>query len=292
MDDRVATQFEANRRRLHAVAYRMLGSLTEAEDAVQETWLRLSRSDPASIDNLAGWLTTVLSRVCLGVLRSRRSTLLDPIVDDPPVSELAGPEEEALLADALGPALLLVLDSLTPAERLAFVLHDLFAVPFEDIAPIVDRSPASARQLASRARRRIQGQDENLPRDSQRQQRIVEAFLAAARHGDLDALVALLDPDAVLRADRAAVRAATANRERGAPQLAPEVRGGRAVAGVLSGRAAAAELALIEGAPGAVWAPGGKPRAVFAFRVIGDTISEIEIVTDLSVVGALRIELF
>lgn len=292
MDDRVATQFEANRRRLHAVAYRMLGSLTEAEDAVQETWLRLSRSDPASIDNLAGWLTTVLSRVCLEVLRSRRSTLLDPIVDDPPVSELAGPEEEALLADALGPALLLVLDSLTPAERLAFVLHDLFAVPFEDIAPIVDRSPASARQLASRARRRIQGQDENLPRDSQRQQRIVEAFLAAARHGDLDALVALLDPDAVLRADRAAVRAATANRERGAPQLAPEVRGGRAVAGVLSGRAAAAELALIEGAPGAVWAPGGKPRAVFAFRVIGDTISEIEIVTDLSVVGALRIELF
>lgn len=292
MDDRVATQFEANRRRLHAVAYRMLGSLTEAEDAVQETWLRLSRSDPASIDNLAGWLTTVLSRVCLEVLRSRRSTLLDPIVDDPPVSELAGPEEEALLADALGPALLLVLDSLTPAERLAFVLHDLFAVPFEDIAPIVDRSPASARQLASRARRRIQGQDENLPRDSQRQQRIVEAFLAAARHGDLDALVALLDPDAVLRADRAAVRAATANRERGAPQLAPEVRGGRAVAGVLSGRAAAAELALIEGAPGAVWAPGGKPRAVFAFRVIGDTISEIEIVIDLSVVGALRIELF
>lgn len=291
MDDNVAIQFEANRRRLHAVAYRMLGSLTEAEDAVQETWLRLNRSEPESIDNLAGWLTTVLSRVCLGVLRSRRITTVDVNAVDPPESDLSGPEEKTLLADSLGPALLLVLDSLTPAERLAFVLHDLFAVPFEDIAPMVDRSPAAARQLASRARRRVQGQDESLPGDRHRQQRIVEAFLAASRQGDLGTLIDLLDPDAVLRADRAAVTAAASNRDRGAPHLTREVRGGSAVAGVLSGRAAGAELALIEGSPGAVWAPGGKPRAVFTFRVIGDRVSEIEIVTDPSVVGALRIEL-
>jgi RNA polymerase sigma factor (sigma-70 family) len=291
MDDHLAGQFEANRRRLQSLAYRMLGSLTEAEDAMQETWMRLNRSDPGSIDNLSGWLTTVLSRVCLGVLRSRRTRHEEPMVGDEPESEIAGPEEEAILADALGPALLLVLDALGPSERLAFVLHDLFGLPFEDIAPIVDRSPAAARQLASRARRRVQGHNGPHPGDRRRQQEIVEAFLAASRHGDFETLVSLLDPDAVLRADRAAVDAATANRDRGAPLLAPEVRGGRAVAAVLSGRAAAAEVALIEGAPGAVWAPGGRPRAVFAFRVVGDTVTEIEIVTDPAVVRSLRVEL-
>ena len=291
MDPDLAAQFEANRRQLQSVAYRMLGSLTEAEDAVQETWVRLNRSEPGSIDNLGGWLTTVVSRVCLGVLRTRRTRHEQPMVGDGPEPELAGPEEEAILAETLGPALLLVLDTLSPSERLAFVLHDLFAVPFEDIATIVDRSPAAARQLASRARRRVQGGDGLHPGDRRRQQEIVEAFLAASRLGDFETLVSLLDPDAVLRADRAAVKAATANRDRGAPLLAPEVRGARAVAAVLSGRAAAAEVALIDGAPGAVWAPGGRPRAVFAFRVVGDTVTEIEIVTDPAVVRSLQVEL-
>ncbi len=291
MDETLAAQFEADRRRLQSVAYRMLGSITEAEDAVQETWVRLSRSEPESIENLGGWLTTVLSRVCLGVLRSRRIRHEQPMVGDEFEPEPATPEEEAVLADTLGPALLLVLDALSPSERLAFVLHDLFGVPFEDIAPIVDRSPAAARQLASRARRRVQGHDDLQPGDRRRQQEIVEAFLAASRLGDFETLVSLLDPDAILRADRAAVKAATANRDRGAPLLEPEVRGRRAVAAALSGRAAAAEPALIEGAPGAVWAPGGRPRAVFAFRVVGDTVTEIEIVTDPAVVRSLRVEL-
>jgi RNA polymerase sigma-70 factor (ECF subfamily) len=171
------------------------------------------------------------------------------------------------------------------------VLHDLFGVPFEDIAPIVDRSPAAARQLASRARRRVQGREGVHPGDRHRQQEVVEAFLAASRHGDFETLVSLLDPEAVLRADRAAVKSATANRDRGAPLLEPEVRGAQAVATVLSGRAAAAEVALIEGVPGAVWAPGGRVRAVFAFRVVGTTVTEIEIVTDPAVVRSLQVEL-
>ena len=292
MDENLASQFEANRPRLQSVAYRMLGSLTEAEDAVQETWIRLSRSDPQSIDNLGGWLTTVLSRVCLGVLRARRAHGEEPFSErDQPEPEPIDPEEEAVLADTMGPALLLVLETLSPSERLAFVLHDLFAVPFEDIAPIVDRSPAAARQLASRARRRVQGSYEAQPGDRRRQQEVVEAFLAASRRGDFEALVTLLDPDAVLRADRAAVKAATANRGRGAPLLAPEVRGGQAVANALVGRAQAAQLALVDGSPGAVWAPGGRPRAIFAFRVVGNTIAEIEIVTDPSVVAALAVQL-
>ena len=292
MDENLASQFEADRPRLQAVAYRMLGSLTEAEDAVQETWIRLSGSDPQSIDNLGGWLTTVLSRVCLGVLRSRRAHGEQPLGPerDEPEPERSGPEEEAVLADTMGPALLFVLETLSPSERLAFVLHDLFAVPFEDIAAIVDRSPAATRQLASRARRRVQGGDAANFGDRRLQQEIVEAFLAASRRGDFEALVTLLDPDAVLRADRAAVKAATANREKGAPLLAPEVRGGRAVANALAGRAQGAQLALIDGSPGAVWAPGGRPRAIFAFRVVGNTVAEIDIVTDPSVVAALPVQ--
>lgn len=292
MDENLPAQFEANRPRLHAVAYRMLGSLTEAEDAVQETWIRLSRSDPEGIDNLGGWLTTVLSRVCLGVLRTRRNHDGVPLEEwDRSEPELFGPEQEAVLADTIGPALLFVLETLSPSERLAFVLHDLFAVPFEEIAEIVDRSPAAARQLASRARRRVQGSDEALPEDRRRQNAVVEAFLAASRRGDFEALVALLDPEAVLRADRTAVRSAAANRDKGAPLLAPEVRGGSAVASALVGRAQAAQLALIDGMPGAVWAPGGRPRAIFAFRVVGGTIAEIEIVTDPSVVASLPVQL-
>jgi RNA polymerase sigma-70 factor (ECF subfamily) len=291
MEQDLAAQFEASRPRLQSVAYRMLGSLTEAEDAVQETWIRLSRSDADRIDNLAGWLTTVLSRVCLGVLRSRRTPPEAPLESDPHEADAASPEDEALLADTLGPALLLVLDALGPSERLAFVLHDLFAVPFEDIAPIVGRSQAATRQLASRARRRLQGSDGTSNESRQRQQEVVAAFLAASRHGDFETLVALLDPDAVLRADRAAVESAAANREQGAPLLAPEVRGAPAVAAVLAGRATAAKLALIDGVPGAVWAPGGQPRAVFAFHVVGNTITEIEILTEAAVVAALPMQI-
>lgn len=291
MDDTLAATFEANRPRLQAMAYRMLGSLTEAEDAVQETWIRLHRSDAGQIDNLGGWLTTVLSRVCLGTLRTRNTRREAPIEEAVSVSDELSPEDEAVLADTMGPALLLVLDALTPAERLSFVLHDLFAVPFDDVAPIVGRSPAAARQLASRARRRLQGTDELPSGDRRRQQEIVDAFLAASRKGDYDTLVSLLDPDAVLRADRAAVAAATANRDRGAPLLAPEIRGARGVATALIGRATAARAAIIEGMPGAVWAPGGRPRAAFAFHVVGDTIAEIEIVTDAAVVAALDIEI-
>lgn len=291
MDQDLAAQFEANRRRLQSVAYRMLGSHTDAEDAVQEAWVRLGRSDHESIDNLSGWLTTVVSRVCLGMLRSRRTHPDEPLGGEEPELGLPGAEEEAILAETLGPALLLVLDTLRPSERLAFVLHDLFGLSFEEIAPIVDRSPAAARQLASRARRRVQGHDQLPGGDRRRQQEIVEAFLAASRRGDFDTLVSLLDPEAVLRADRAAVKAAAANRGRGAPELAPEIRGGRAVATVMSGRAAAAEVALIDGLPGAVWAPGGRPRAVFAFRVVGDAITEIEIVTDPAVVRSLPVEI-
>jgi RNA polymerase sigma-70 factor (ECF subfamily) len=273
------------------MAYRMLGSLTEAEDAVQETWIRLSGSDAERIENLGGWLTTVLSRVCLGMLRARRTRREEPIDAEGPAAEGLTPEEEAVLADTMGPALVLVLDTLTPAERLAFVLHDLFAVPFDEVAPIVGRSPAAACQLASRARRRVQGTDEMPSGDRRRQQEIVAAFLAASRQGNYEALVSLLDPDAVLRADRAAVEMAAANRDRGAPLLAPEVRGARGVATALVGRAAAAKPALIEGTPGAVWAPGGRPRAAFAFHVVGGTIAEIEIVTDAAVVAALNIEI-
>ena len=291
MEEDLPAAFEANRPRLQSVAYRMLGSLTEAEDAVQETWIRLSRSDTKSIDNLGGWLTTVLSRVCLGMLRARRTRREEPLEPEEPEPDGTTPEEAAVLADTLGPALLLVLDTLTPSERLAFVLHDLFAVPFEDIAPIVGRSPAAARQLASRARRRVQGSDKLHSADRRPQQEVVEAFLAASRRGDFDALVRLLDPDAVLRADRSAVKAAAANRDQGAPLLEPEVRGARSVAMALSGRASAAKVALIDGAPGAVWAPGGRPRAVFAFQVVGDRVAEIEIVTDPAVVAALPVEI-
>jgi RNA polymerase sigma-70 factor (ECF subfamily) len=276
------------------VAYRILGSLTAAEDAVQETWIRLNRSDAESIDNLGGWLTTVVSRVCLGMLRSRRNQheeLLEPDERELELElALVGPEEEAVLADTIGPALLVLLETLAPSERLAFVLHDLFAVPFEDIAPIVGRSPGAARQLASRARRRVQGSDEVRSEDRRRQQEVVEAFLAASRLGNFEALVTMLDPDAVLRADRAAVKTAAANRDRGAPLLAPQVRGARAVAMALAGRATAAKVALIDGTPGAVWAPGGRPRAVFAFRVVGNTIAEIEIVTDPAVVAGLQVQ--
>jgi len=268
-------RFEAERSHLRAVAYRMLGDLTEADDAVQESWLRLSRSDTSGVENLGGWLTTVVARVCLDMLRSResrREESLDVHVPDPIVSSADGidPEHEALLADSVGLALLVVLDTLNPSERLAFVLHDLFAMPFDEIAPIVGRSPTAARQLASRARRRVRGAATVEDSDLTRQREVVDAFLAASRAGDFDALLAVLDPDVVLRADRAAVHAGASR----------EVRGATAVASTFSGRARGAQPALVDGAVGLVWAPGGRPRVVFGFTITRGKIVEIDLVAD------------
>jgi RNA polymerase sigma factor (sigma-70 family) len=282
MDDRdwLARQFEAHRSRLRAVAYRMLGSSTDADDAVQETWLRLSRTDVDAVDNLAGWLTTVVARVSLNMLQARTTRREEPSGEDlpDPVSEDGDdPEQQALQAEGVGLALLVVLDTLTPAERLAFVLHDLFAVPFEEIAPILDRSPAAARQLASRARRRLQGAPAP-DTDLARQRAVVDAFLAASREGDFEALVALLHPDVVLRADQAAVRA-------GADE---EVRAA-AVAGNFSGRAVRARPALVDGAAGAVWAPGGRPRVVFGFTIADGRIVAIDLLADPERLDAMRL---
>jgi RNA polymerase sigma-70 factor, ECF subfamily len=270
-----ADQFETYRPHLRAVAYRMLGSLSEADDAVQESWLHLRRSGTNGVENLGGWLTTVVARVCLDMLRARtarREEPLDTSVAEPAVSrEDAGdPEHAAVLADSVGLALLVVLDTLNPAERLAFVLHDIFAVPFEEIAPIVGRTPTATRQLASRARRRVRGATAATDADLPRRRAVIDAFLAASRGGDFAALLALLAPDVVLRADRAAVQMGAA----------PEVRGAAGVAGTFAGRARFAQPALVDGAVGAVWAPGGKPRFVFAFTIRDGKIVAINILAD------------
>jgi RNA polymerase sigma factor (sigma-70 family) len=269
--DWLEDRFEAHRAHLQAVAYRMLGSRGEADDAVQEAWLRLNRSDASDIENLGGWLTTVVSRVSLDMLRSRASRreelagahLLDHIESPTAGSD---PEHEALLADTVGSALLVVLDTLSPGERLAFVLHDMFAVPFDEIGAIVGRSSNAAKQLASRARHKVQGSGPGPEADPLRQREVVNAFLAASRNGDFDALVALLDPDVVLRADAAAVRM-------GSPE---EVRGAAAVAGTFSGRALAAQPALIDGAVGVVWAVGGRPRVAWDFTIMHGKIVHID----------------
>jgi RNA polymerase sigma factor (sigma-70 family) len=273
--DVLAEAFEAQRAHLRAVAYRMLGSATEADDAVQESWLRLSRSDTSGVENLGGWLTTVVARVCLDMLRSRKSRReesLDTGMHKPIVNSADGsdPEHEAMLIDSVGIALLVVLETLAPAERLAFVLHDMFAVPFDEIAVIVGCSPTVARQYASRARRRVQGQASAPAADLTRKRRVVEAFLAASRGGDFAALLSLLDPDVVLRADHTAVAAGAS----------AEVRGASAVASTFSGRARFAQPALVNGAVGAVWAPGGRPRVVFSFTITHGKVVEINLVAD------------
>jgi RNA polymerase sigma factor (sigma-70 family) len=276
--DRLARRFEADRPHLRAVAQRMLGSAGEADDAVQEAWLRLSRSDTSEVDNLTGWLTTVVSRVCLDMLRSRAARREDSTeVPEAPAAEQSHPESEALLADAMGPALLVVLDTLAPGERLAFVLHDMFAVPFPQIAEIVGCSPAAARQLASRARRKVQGR--SVEEDRARSRTVVEAFLAASRGGDFAALLALLDPEVVLRADAAAVRY-------GAGSL---LRGATAVAETFSGRAQRAEPALLDGEAGLVWAPGGTVRVAFAFAVVDGRITGIEQIADPADLGSMEV---
>jgi RNA polymerase sigma-70 factor (ECF subfamily) len=274
----------------------MLGSTSEADDAVQEAWLRLSRSDTSDVANLRGWLTTVVARVCLDMLRSRKSRReesLDARAPEPIVSRAHGidPEHEAVLADSVGLALLVVLETLTPAERVAFVLHDMFDLPFDEIAPIVARSPTAARQLASRARRRVQGADTLPDADRNRRSEIVGAFLAASRSGNFDALLAVLDPNVVLQADDAAVRMAAARQALGAPKLAPDLRGARAVADSLSGRAGAAQLALVNGAHGLVWAPAGRPRAAFSFTIAHGKIVRIDLIADAADLRSLDLTL-
>jgi RNA polymerase sigma factor (sigma-70 family) len=284
--DWLAELFEEHRTRLRAVAYRMLGSVAESEDAVQEAWLRLSRQDAHGIENLGGWLTTVVARVCLTMLQSRKARREEPLdahVPDPIVSldDELDPEQQALLADSVGLALLVVLETLPPADRLAFVLHDMFDVPFDEIAPIVGRSPGGARQLASRARRRIKGTVPLPDADPTRQREVVAAFLAAARAGDFEALVELLDPDVVLRADAGAV--AVASRV---------VRGAEAVAGqalAFAGLAPFARAALVNGTAGIVAARGGRPVAVLGFTVAGGKIVEIDILADRSRLAQLDV---
>jgi len=286
MDDQdwLARRFEEHRTHLRAVAYRILGSPVDADDAVQEAWLRLARSDSSRVENLGGWLTTVVARVSLNMLQSRKTRREDPAgshlpEEIPGPADGTGPEQQAVLADSVGLALLVVLDTLTPAERLAFVLHDMFAMPFEEIAPIVERTPAATRQLASRARRRVQGADTTTDTDLTRRREVVQAFLAASRGGDLGALVTMLDPDVVVRADQTVVRIGTA----------AETRGAQTVATFFSGRARGAKLALIDGVAGLVWATGGRPRVVFSFTLSGGKITAIDLLGDPDVLGRLDV---
>ena len=277
----LADRFEEHRAHLRAVAYRMLGSLAEAEDAVQDTWLRLSRAGVDEVENLGGWLTTITARVCLNMLRSRgrrREESLEVRLPDPVVSldgELQ-PEEEALLADSVGLALLVVLDTLNPAERLAFVLHDMFDLPFEQIAPMVGRTPAAARQLASRARRRVKGADIQADPDLARQREVVDAFFAAARGGDFDALVAVLDPGVVLRIDAGARRPAASMAIRGAAAVARQALTGLATAL----RATRLRPALVNGATGVIVTRHGQPVTVMGFTVTDGKIAEIDAIAD------------
>jgi RNA polymerase sigma factor (sigma-70 family) len=276
--DLLARRFEAHRPHLRAVAYRMLGSLSEADDAVQEAWLRLSRADTGAVDNLGGWLTTVVARLSLDMLRARtarREEPLGPHLPDPVVSRDDGldPEHEALLAEGVGLALLVVLDTLTPAERLAFVLHDLFAVPFEEIAAILGRTPAAARQLASRARRRVRQAAPVPDADRTRQRAVVDAFLAAARDGDLDALLTLLDPDVVVRADHGAAPAGASREVRGRGAAAEQAL-------AFSRRARLARPARVNGAAGLVVVAQDRPLSVMGFTVTRGRIVEIDILAD------------
>jgi RNA polymerase sigma-70 factor (ECF subfamily) len=283
-NDLLTEQFEAHRAHLRAVAYRMLGSLSEADDAVQEAWLRYSRAGTDGVENLGGWLTTIVARVCLNMLRSRttrREEPLDVRIPDPIVSrgDAIDPEHEALLADSVGIALLVVLEMLPPAERLAFVLHDMFAVPFDEIAPIVGRTPTATRQLASRARRRVQGAEAVPDTDIAQQRVVVDAFFAAAREGDFDALVAVLDPDVVLRSDGGARRAGSAL-----------VRGAEAVASqalMFARLSAFVRPALVNGAAGVIVAPGGRPVSVIGFTVRNGKIVEIDGIADRDRLGRL-----
>ena len=276
-------EFERHRRHLQAVAYRMLGSTTEAEDAVQEAWVRLERSEADAVDNLGGWLTTVVARVCLDMLRQRRSRREDYVgtsLPEPIVSVSTGPEDEAVLADSVGLALLVVLDTLAPPERLAFVLHDMFAVPFEEIAPIVERSVEATRQLASRARRRVQGAAPVTDPDLREQRRVVDAFLAASRAGDFEALLEVLDPEVVFRAD-------VGRREARMP-VAGAANVARTILARGSRLAPYARPAIVNGNAGVIVVPGERPIAVVAFTVTEGRIVEIDLVADPRKLTAIR----
>jgi len=279
--DELAERFEQERFRLRGVAFRMLGSVSEADDAVQETWLRLARTDASEIDNLPGWLTTVTGRICLDMLRSRTSRREDALDTAPEAAAADDPEHDAVLAASIGPALLVVLDTLAPAERLAFVLHDLFGVPFDEIAPVVGRTPAAARQLASRARRRVQGAS---PVDNRRsrQREIVDAFLAAARDGDMGALLELLDPDVVLRPDAAAIMMGG---------MAEEMHGAETVATRFSGGARALRTILVDHAAGLVWMHRGEIKVVFEFAINDGKIVAIDQLADPETLETLELEL-
>jgi RNA polymerase sigma-70 factor (ECF subfamily) len=277
-------EFESYRPHLRAVAYRMLGTPGEADDAVQEAWLRLNRSDAGGVENLGGWLTTVVARVSLDMLRARSARREEPAGRPPPASDGAGsdPEQEAVLADSVGAALLVVLDTLTPSERLAFVLHDLFGVPFDEIGAILGRSAPAAKQLASRARQKVRGSDPGLEPDPERQRQVVTAFLAASRHGEFEALVALLHPEIVLRADAEAVRI-------GGPE---ELRGPPAVAGLFSGRALGARAAMIDGAAGLVWEVAGRLKVAWRFTIREESVTEIEMIADPQRLDAMEVSFF
>jgi RNA polymerase sigma-70 factor (ECF subfamily) len=286
--DYLAERFEEHRSHLRAVAYRMLGSSGEVDDAVQEAWLRLSRADATGIDNLGGWLTTVVARVCLDMLRSRQSRREEPFTPDAPEPAATGtrgssPEQEALLADSVGLALLVVLDKLTPAERLAFVLHDMFAVPFEEIAPIVGRTAEATRQLASRARRRVRGGGAAPAPDLVRQREVVDAFLAALRGGDFEGLLAVLDPDLVVRTDLGVPPGATA-----------EVRGAAVWAKQAVAFGHLAQLvrpALVNGSAGVVMAPHGRVSRALTFKIVNGRITEIDVIGDPARLGALDVSI-
>ncbi|MGH3760595.1 sigma-70 family RNA polymerase sigma factor [Actinophytocola sp.] len=279
--DWLAERFEEHRSHLRAVAYRMLGSIAEADDAVQESWFRLSRTGAGDIVNLGGWLTTVVGRVCLDMLRSRsarREEPAGPHLPDPIVDRADGvdPEYQALLADSVGLALLVVLDTLDPAERLAFVLHDMFALPFDEIAPIVGRSPVATRQLASRARRRVQGAPTTPDADLARQRAVVDAFFAAARDGDFDALVAVLDPEVVLRADGGVLPAGTSRVLRGAAAVASQALTFRRA----GGGPGVPRPVVVNGAAGVLITRDGRPHVLFAFTVTNDRVAAIDILAD------------
>ena len=279
----LAERFEANRPRLRAIAHRMLGSRVEAEDAVQESWIRLSRANEG-IDNLGAWLTTVTARVCLDMLRSRKTRREDALVDDAAEfdtmrTEAPTPERDLVIADRVGTALMTVLDTLAPAERVAFVLHDLFDLPFEDVSRILERSEDATRQLASRARRRLRGADPNAEVDRARKRAVIEAFLTASKSGDLNGLLSLLHPDAVLRADPVTVKMGAAAITRGA----------EGVAQTFSGRARFAELGTIDGEVGALWSAGGETRVAFAFTVRDGKISSIELLADPTLLRELEL---
>lgn len=285
----LAESFEAERARLWTVALRLLGSPGEADDAVQEAWLRLSRTDASQVENLGGWLTTVVSRVCFDMLRARKSRREEPLpAGQDSIPDAADPEGEAMLSESVGFAMLAVLQRLGPAERVAFVLHDVFGVSFDEIAGIVGRSPVAARQLASRARRRVQGtRDEGRAADVARHREIVEAFFRASRGGDFEALLAVLDPEVVLRPDAEALRMGS----RSGWITEPEVRGAQPVAAQFAGQAQAAQLALLDGEPGAVWIAGGRPRVAFALTVVDGKVAAIDLIADESRLATLDIVL-